>query len=76
MIVDVLGLATPGTAGIIEITDKFLFLGIDTDLRLAGRGKMISHLGDIAELLIAIRVLSSSDGLAIGFQREMHLFFQ
>src|ERR1700736_5313014 len=64
-----LGLADwpPFAAGVLEVADQFLLLGIDRDRRLAGSERCFHLLVDVAELAITIRMAPFA-GLAVGLQ--------
>jgi hypothetical protein len=56
VIVDLLRLLTPGLAGILELADEFLLLGVDADARVARAAKIVTLLVNVAELPIAFGV--------------------
>ena len=65
---------TPSAAGVLEVADKFLFLGIHADY---GQSRLLERFFgflDIGELPVAVRVRWSGKAFAVGLQR-MPLFF-
>src|SRR5580700_3713409 len=64
------------TAGIFEVADKLFLLRVDGDHRLPG-GLECFHLGvDMLELSVAIGVVGTFAGLAVGLQAEVETFQQ
>ena len=57
MVVDLLGILAPRLAGVLELPDQFLFLGVHADPRVARAAKFLALFGDVPELLIAFGVL-------------------
>ena len=57
MIVDFFGFLTPRGAGIFELADEFLFFRVDADSRVATAAKFFAFFGDVAKLLITLRML-------------------
>jgi hypothetical protein len=70
-------LATQFATSILEIPDKFFFLGVDRDRRFAGRDRGLHRGIDVFELRIAVGMLRALAGLAVGltavFQRAQQL---
>ena len=56
VIVDLFSFATPGLAGIFELAEEFLLLGIDADSRVATAAEFLAMFGDMPELPIAFGV--------------------
>ena len=65
VIFDRKGIAIPFGAGVFEVADQFLFLGIDTDDGQSLSGKSFLLLADVKELLMAVRVLGGGDLFAV-----------
>lgn len=57
--IDWLRLLPPALTRILEAADEFLLLRVDADARIACLSKLLALLGDVAELLVAIRVRAS-----------------
>jgi hypothetical protein len=67
-----LGLASRAQfpAAVLEVTDQFLFLGVDRDGGLRFGQKRVDPGIDIVQLGIAIGMTAALPGLAVGLQRE------
>src|SRR6266852_4822940 len=65
-----LTLGTQFTAGVLEVADQLLLLGIDRDSRLAGALKAPDAGVDVLELRIAIGMVAALAGLGVGLQSE------
>ena len=76
MILDQDGFAVPLGAGVFEVANEFLLLGIDTDDGQASVDKSLSLLTDVKELLVTHRVFGGRDLLAVYAKLEVHLFEQ
>jgi len=65
-----LALGSQLPAGVPEVANQLLFLGIDRDRRLAGPPEA-AHAGvDMLELGIAVGMLTALAGLGVGLQAE------
>jgi hypothetical protein len=74
VVVDLLRFTTPGLAGILELADEFLLLGVDADARIAAAAKLVTLLLNVAELPIAFCVgLSRVQRLSVAAQPELLL---
>jgi hypothetical protein len=56
MIIDEDGVFDPGAARIPEVADQLLLFRVDGDGRLAVLREALAELGDVEELLVAIRI--------------------
>jgi hypothetical protein len=56
MIIDEDVFLAPGPTGVLEVADEFLLLRVDGDGRLAAVREALTELGDVEELLVAIRI--------------------
>jgi hypothetical protein len=70
VIPNVVSLASPGSARVLESTDQFFLLGVDADRRIPLVFMASPQVGDVAKLAIAVRFVSAGQALAIGSQRE------
>ena len=61
-------LRPPFASGVLEVADQFLLLGIDRYRRLTRRKRFFHPIVDVAELRIAIGMVRSFTGLAVGLQ--------
>ena len=61
-------LGSPFAAGVLEVADQFLLLGIDRDRRLAPRQRLLHLRVDVVELGIAIGMTCPFARLAVGLQ--------
>ena len=68
-----LSLRTILTAGILEVTDQLLLLGIDRDRRLTRRQRLFHLCIDVAELDVAVGMVRPFERLAIGLQAVAHV---
>lgn len=74
VVVDLLRLATPGLAGILELADEFLLLGVDADARVAAPAEIVSQFVDVTELPITFGVrLSRVQRLSVAAQPKLLL---
>ena len=66
------GLLTPAVTIVFEVSDEFLFLGVDADDRFMMPGKFFSQLCNMNELLISFlrirRICTGFKGLAVNSQ--------
>ncbi|MGY3204627.1 hypothetical protein ACVW19_005142 [Streptomyces sp. TE5632] len=60
----------PGRAGVFEVADQFLLLGVHADHRLAGIPVVACSLVEITELGIPVRMLTALERLGVGLQTE------
>ena len=70
-----LALRTPFAAGVLEVADQFLLLGIDRDRRLAGGKRCLHLIVDVAEITSAFRDnyrQSLASGLKAATDRSYH----
>jgi hypothetical protein len=54
------------TAGVLEVSERFLILGVDRDRWLARRDGRLHRRVDTCELRIAVRTICTLAGLAVG----------
>ena len=71
--IDRLGFLTPGDAGVFEVANQFLLLGIYAYHRQARVRELRTVLPAVLELLIPVRMGWTGLSLAVGFQREFSL---
>src|SRR5437773_12035761 len=69
-------LRTPSLTGVLEVSDKFLLLGINRNHRLAGRQGGLYALVEMNELCVAIRVAVTLACLTVALQAELLLVQQ
>jgi len=67
---DRLAFRAPLPAGVGQLPEQFLFLGVHADDRLTVGLMLLDLLVDVAELGIPIRVLCALQGLGSGLQAE------
>jgi len=65
VVVDEDGRLAPGTSRVLEVADEFLLLGVDGNDRLTGSGEAVPELGDVAELLVSVRIGAAGELLVI-----------
>src|SRR5262249_52668894 len=73
--VDLHGFAArlPLSAGVLEGADELLLLGVDRDRGLAVALELPDFACDVAELCVAIGVVGTLGGLAVGLEAEVEL---
>src|SRR5205823_2941466 len=69
-------LAAQLAAGILEIADQLLLLGVDGDGRLAASPEALDRSVDVLELRVAVGMLGSFAGLGVGLQAEAEVLQQ
>ena len=72
--IDLFGLLAPTSSGVLEGSDEFFLLRVDTDYGQALSQKCLLLAFDLAKLLISIRVRRPGYLFAIGFERVALLF--
>ena len=70
VVVDQFGAVVPLGAGIAERADEFLLLGVDADDRCVLDGAALAQLGDVLELVVAVRMRGAGTLLVVDPQRE------
>jgi hypothetical protein len=59
------------TAGVPEVANQLLFLGIDRDRRLTGPPEAADACIDMLELGVAVGMLTTLAGFGVGLQAEV-----
>ncbi len=67
--VDLVGLETPRAAGVLEIADQLLLLGVNADNGLTGFQEGLLLLAYVSELLVPVGVRRPSEALSVPFER-------
>ena len=66
----------PRPAGVLEVADEFLLLGVDRDHRLAGRQRPRDVRVDEGKLRVAVRMPAALACLGVGLQAEAEIVQQ